>query len=87
MTEGISHNSDSDGDLNVFNVNANADGLWLNTDNGHPDNRFDADNRVVFAVPAQLSSFLRGNIFCGVLFFGINQRSVPTAKHSPDFVE
>ena len=74
--------SDSDDDLNVFNVEHDDDGLRLNTDNGHPDNRFNADNRVVFAVSAQISSFLSCHFDGRVLFCKL---SVPTAKHSANF--
>jgi hypothetical protein len=41
--------TDSDGNWNVFNVKRNDDGeLWLNTNNGNPDNIWNADNRFVF---------------------------------------
>ncbi|MEI8339073.1 MAG: hypothetical protein WCF94_00205 [bacterium] len=41
--------TDSDGDLKVFNVKCNDDGeLWLNSNNGHADNFYNADNRFVF---------------------------------------
>ena len=39
---------DSDGDLNVFNVEHNDDGLWLNSNYGKPDNLWNPDNRFVF---------------------------------------
>ena len=45
----------SDDDLRVFGVGTSADGLWLFTVDGHPGRRFDAGDRVVFAVPAQVS--------------------------------
>ena len=41
--------TDSDGNLKVFNVKRNDNGeLWLNGNNGHPDNFWNADNRFVF---------------------------------------
>ena len=46
--EGTLHITDSDGNLNVFNVEHNHKGLWLNSNNGHPDNVWNADNRWVF---------------------------------------
>ena len=47
--------SDSDRDLRVFSLSSDSGGLWLRADYGHPDDRFRADYRVVFAVPAQVS--------------------------------
>ena len=41
--------TDSDGNLNVFNVERNDDGQWLNTNNGNPDNLWNPGNRWVFA--------------------------------------
>lgn len=46
---------DSGGDLNVFNLHSHSDDPWLDTYSGHPDDRFGAEHRVVFAVPAQVS--------------------------------
>lgn len=46
--DGISHATDSDGNLNVFNVERNEDGSWLNGNNGHPDNHWNGNNRWVF---------------------------------------
>lgn len=40
---------DSDGNLNVFNVERNEDGLWLNANNGNPTNFWNPENRWVFA--------------------------------------
>lgn len=38
-TDGILYATDSDGNLNVFNVKRNDDGKqWLNGNNGNPDN-------------------------------------------------
>ncbi len=41
--------ANSDGNLNVFNVERNEDGQWLNTNYGNPDNEWNPDNRWVFA--------------------------------------
>jgi len=40
--------SDSDGDLKVFNIEHNDDGLWLNTNYDNPDNVWNASNHWVF---------------------------------------
>ena len=46
--EGILYITDSNGNLNVFNVEHNDDGLWLNGNNGNPDNFWNGNNRWVF---------------------------------------
>lgn len=40
--------TDADGNPNVFNVNHDDDGLFLNANNGDADNHWDANNRFVF---------------------------------------
>lgn len=39
---------DSDGDPNVFNVEHDSNGRWLNSNYGNPDNHWNSDNRWVF---------------------------------------
>ncbi len=46
--DGISYETDSDGNLKVFNVERNDDGLWLNSNYANPDNKYNGDNRWVF---------------------------------------
>jgi len=58
----------SDGDLNVFNVERNDDGSWLNGNNGHPDNRRNADSRFVFALPRKSFHF-SPNFYWGSFVF------------------
>lgn len=46
---GISYITDSNGNLNVFNVKRNDDGKqWLNANNGNPDNIWNGSYRWVF---------------------------------------
>ncbi len=47
--------SDSGGGLDVFGLSSHSDGLWLCTVGGRSGDRFSAGNRVVFAIPAQVS--------------------------------
>lgn len=47
-TDGITYNTDADGDPKLFNVNRNDSEPWLNNNNGHMDNRWNANNRFVF---------------------------------------
>ena len=59
--------TDSDGNLNVFNVKRNDDGkLWLNANNGNPDNVWNGNNRWVFLRPRNSLHF--SPAFGGVLF-------------------
>jgi len=55
--DGVLYITDSDGNLNVFNVKRNDDGLWLNANYANPDNHWNGDNLWVFRRP-QLTSFL-----------------------------
>jgi hypothetical protein len=48
-TEGISYTTDSNGNLKVFNVERNDDGLWLNSNYANPENFYNGDNVWVFA--------------------------------------
>ena len=45
--DGASYITDSDGNLNVFNVKHDDDGLWLNSNYSNPDNLWNPDNRWV----------------------------------------
>ncbi len=74
---------DSDGNLNVFNVERNDDDRWLNTNIGHPDNTWNPENVWVFS-RSYPHSFLSGACLWGVLFY---QLSVPTTEHLTDFFE
>lgn len=44
---------DSHGESNLFCLNLRRDGVWLTTDDGKPNNRFDPNLRIVFAISAQ----------------------------------
>ncbi len=46
--DGTLYKTDRDGNPNVFNMNRNADGLWLNTNNAKPSNRWNSNNEFVF---------------------------------------
>jgi len=49
--EDVLYTTDSDGNLNVFNVEHDDSDLWLNANYGNPDNFWNADNRWVFVRP------------------------------------
>lgn len=54
------HGTDSNGNLNVFNVKRNEDGLWLNGNNGHADNFWNGDNQWLFVRPRYSLHFSLG---------------------------
>ena len=55
--EGISHSTDSDGDLNVFNLKHDSNGLYLNSNNGDSDTRYYPSNRFVCVVSRNYPCF------------------------------
>ena len=64
----------SDGDRNVFNLEHNDDGRWLNANNGHPDNGWNDNDRWVF-VRSKLSHFSPALLVRRVLF---SKLTIPT---------
>lgn len=55
--DGLSYINDSDGDLNVFNVEHDDNGMWLNTNWFNPQNTWNDDNRFVFVCPRNYQDF------------------------------
>ncbi len=55
--DGVSYGTDANGDLNVFNVEHDDDGLWLNSNNGNPNTLYNPDNRFVCLVPRNYPCF------------------------------
>ena len=83
--DGTSHATDSDGDLNVFNVERNDDGSqWLNSNYDNPDNVWNADNRWVFLRRNSFISLLLGRrvLFILNLLKMFCKLSVPSTEHS-----
>lgn len=54
--EGRSYISDRDGNPNVFKLEHNDDGLWLNDNWANPTNRWNPDNEFVFRLRKYLLS-------------------------------
>ena len=76
------HKTDPDGNPNVFNLERNDDGLWLNNDWAKPDNEWNPDNKFVFRLRnCLLSVALQVTVF----LFRIIQVFLPPAKHLADF--
>src|SRR3989344_2258053 len=46
--DGALYDADRNGNPNVFNVERNANGLWLNNNIANPDNRWNPDDEFVF---------------------------------------
>ena len=63
--EDISHNTDSNGNPNVFNVKRNDDGKpWLNANWANPDDHWNLDNGIVFRLRNSLHFSSRTEEFC-----------------------
>lgn len=82
--DGALYTTDSDGNPNVFNVERNDDGSWLNTNWTNPDNRWGLDNVVVFGARNFLQSKLLRLVSGGVLSEDLIS---PPAKHFSDFLK
>lgn len=64
-TDGLAYGTDSDGDLNVFNVDHDDNGRWLNSNYGKPDNVWNPDNQWVFVLPRQSLRYLSLVVLAG----------------------
>ncbi len=62
--DGVLHITNRDGNLNVFNVESNNNGLWLNNNWATPGSRWNLDSGFVFCFRKYFFlSRLRGAIF------------------------
>ena len=77
-------NTDSDGNPNVFKLERNDDGLWLNDNWAKPDNEWNPDNKFVFRLR---NSFLFRGLYVAVFLFGIAEIFLPTSEHLARFFE
>ncbi len=84
VIDDASHNTDSDGNPNVFKLEHNDDGLWLNDNWAKPDNEWNPDNKFVFRLR---NSFLFRGLHVAVFLFWIVQVFLPAAEHLADFPE
>lgn len=83
-TDGAPYNSDRNGNPNVFNLERNEDGLWLNNNIANSDNRWDPDNGLVFCLR---NSFLSALEIGEVFLFRIVEAVFPAAQHLADFLQ
>ena len=84
VTDDVPHNTDSDGNPNVFKLERNGGGLWLNDNWAKPDNEWNPDNKFVFRLR---NSFLFRGLHVAVFLFGIAEIFLPTAEHLTRFLE
>lgn len=68
--------TDSDGNLNVFDVNRNDGEPWLNAYYGNPDNVFDSDYRFVFVLPRNYLCFSLLNAESFLFLYILSNRQV-----------
>jgi hypothetical protein len=62
--DGRLYKTDSDGNPNVFNVERNADGTWLNNNWANPTNEWNPDNGILFRLrKSSLSARLQRAVF------------------------
>ena len=82
--DGASHKTDPDGNPNVFNLERNEDGLWLNNNWAKPDNTWNPNNKFVFRFR---NCFLSAALLVAVFLCWVLQILFPAAKHFPDFFQ
>ena len=82
--DGASHETDSDGNPNVFKLERNDDGLWLNNNWAKPDNEWNPDNKFVFRFR---NCFLSAALQVAVFLFRVIKIFLPTTEHLADFLE
>lgn len=81
--DGASHDTDRNGNPNVFKLERNADGTWLNNNWANPDNKWNPDNEFVFRLR---KSFLSALEIGAVFLFRIAQAVFPAAEHLAYFI-
>ena len=75
--------TDRNGNPNVFTVNHNDNGLWLNNNWTNPTNKWNLDNELMFRLRKYFFSVLNEAVF----LFRIGQIFLPTAKHFAGFIK
>lgn len=84
VIDDASHNTDSDGNPNVFKLERNDDGLWLNDNWAEPDDEWDPGSKFVLRLR---NCFLSAALHVAVFLFRIVQILLPTTEHLADFPE
>ncbi len=76
----MAHRIDRDGNPNVFNVERNDDGLWLNDNIANPDNDWNDDNKFMFRLRKWFFPRSQGAVF----LLWIIKVFPPPAEHLTD---
>ncbi|HUY69833.1 MAG TPA: hypothetical protein VMU70_02370 [Candidatus Tyrphobacter sp.] len=84
VIDDTSHNTDSDGNPNIFKLERDDDGLWLRDVWAKPSNEWNPDNGFVFRLR---NCFLSAALRVAVFLFRIVKVFLPTAKHLSDFLK
>ena len=84
VIDDASHNTDSDGNPNVFELERYDDGLWLDDNWAKPDNEWNPNNKFVFRLR---NSFLFRGLHVAVFLFRIAEIFLPTTEHLAYFPE
>ena len=79
ITDGTFHKTDSNGNPNVFKLDRNDDGLWLNNNWANPDNTWNPKNEFVFSLRKKVFSAL---LIGAVFLFWPQKLSVPVRGSS-----
>lgn len=82
--DGVAHITDRNGNPNVFKLERNDDGLWLNNNWAKPDNKWNPNNKFAFCLRKYL---LSAPLQVAVFLFKIAQTFLPAAEHSADCIK
>ena len=85
--DGIAYDTDRNGNPNVFKLERNADGTWLNNNWANPDDKWNPDNEFVFRLRKSFFPRSRIILWGAVFLFRIVETVLPTAEHLADFIE
>ena len=82
--DGAPCKTDPDGNPNVFNVERNDDGSWLNNNFAKPDNKWNPKNKFVFRLR---NCFFSAVFFEGTAVFLLVEIIPPTSKNFTDLFQ
>lgn len=83
-TDDLLHNTDSDGNPNVFKLECDDGGLRLNNNWAKPDNEWNPNNKFAFRLR---NCFLSAALQVAVFLFRIIQIFLPAAEHLADLIK
>jgi len=84
-SDGAIYNTDRGGNPNVFNLERNDNGSWLNNNWANPDNKWNPRNEFVFRLR---QSFLSARLRClAVFLIRVIQTFLPATEHFSYFLK